>query len=580
MMKRMSKIIIPLGICSPAVAKILGTTRAYSGFLTCNTIPSKEASNIATPSPTIRIVHELSSRPQVVGVCGDNMFFIAFDEDLGQQVLYAMQTFAPATLIPLLTSSSAGINGLDYSSSMRADLSEISYGQCILSIGPKDYGFGGNVFKSDNHRLYSTDGAKEGTHLIKDYAQGSTSEGQYRSHSLVHGGKFYYSLGDACDLWVSDGTMEGSFLLDSDLCVTGLRPMKDDTKTVIVFANGNVYTTDGTKGSMAYVGGEEYQTARTFRTPSKDHIDDGSYFFGTQNSLWRTDGTVEGTWLVKEIAKVASFVKIQDYEMMFVADNGVDGIEPWKSDGTAEGTVMVKDIAPGKWQGSTSAQPDIKVMIHGQAFFEGHAGLYVTDGSADGTRLVKGFDDSHLTMLTPYRGSLFFLVGNIVSRSLWKSDGTSDGTVELCLPGDGGYGTTLKIGVVGEYLYIVAEDVRDYRNFHLFVSNGSTDGTVHAAQGLFPSTYDKSSYVQASDGSIYFACKSGKDSDAKNLCKLDVAGGAANNENAFSGTDDSQKSDSFGIAGSSTSQSALLQTNAALGRSLGILFALYYLIAW
>jgi ELWxxDGT repeat protein len=68
--------------------------------------------------------------------------------------------------------------------------------------------------------------------------------------------------------------------------------------------------------------------------------------------LWRTDGTVEGTRIVRDIAPgprdsgVSSLTVVEDL-LVFGASDGDHGMEPWKSDGTEAGTVMIQDLIPG-----------------------------------------------------------------------------------------------------------------------------------------------------------------------------------------------------------------------------------------
>ena len=85
----------------------------------------------------------------------------------------------------------------------------------------------------------------------------------------------------------------------------------------------------------------------------------GKFYFGGNNGtsgeeLWATDGTENGTYLVKEIRGEDSngnnygsnpngFTVIGD-TMYFIANDGEYGSEPWMTDGTANGTRMLKDI--------------------------------------------------------------------------------------------------------------------------------------------------------------------------------------------------------------------------------------------
>ncbi|MGB2121552.1 MAG: hypothetical protein ACPH17_08000, partial [Candidatus Poseidoniaceae archaeon] len=83
------------------------------------------------------------------------------------------------------------------------------------------------------------------------------------------------------------------------------------------------------------------------------------------NELWRSDGTESGTYMVKNIRSNYSYGTGPSYlnqsqprsivnygnNIYFRALGDSGGFELWKSDGTANGTNMVKDIWPGSGEG-------------------------------------------------------------------------------------------------------------------------------------------------------------------------------------------------------------------------------------
>ena len=161
----------------------------------------------------------------------------------------------------------------------------------------------------------------------------------------------------------------------------------------------------------------------------------------TGNELWRSDGTSEGTYLVKDIwpgnsGGLQGNLDILGNHIYFPAnDNSGNGTELWRSDGTAEGTVMVKDIHPG---GSGMFSPGRMTLVDNYLYFFGHDGtigqydeeLWKTDGTEGGT--VKVSSDAitsggHYPVVV---GDIFYFMAEneTYGKELWRSDGTDDGT--------------------------------------------------------------------------------------------------------------------------------------------------------
>ncbi len=173
--------------------------------------------------------------------------------------------------------------------------------------------------KDDLHgfSLWVTDGTVDGTQLVKDLD--NTQEDTEISLMQVLDGKLLFSAtGSASGLWVSDGTTQGTIKIS-------------DTKP-------------------------RSQLDFTF-LPSLPETSVGRYFFaGTSDDgngieLWASDGTSQGTYLVKEINPNGSsdplkFKDMGEYMLFIAKGNEQEGFELWRTDGTSEGTYLVKDICP------------------------------------------------------------------------------------------------------------------------------------------------------------------------------------------------------------------------------------------
>src|SRR5262249_57849788 len=114
--------------------------------------------------------------------------------------------------------------------------------------------------------------------------------------------------------------------------------------------------------------------------------------------LWKSDGTEEGTSLVRDINpgpadSSPAFVRDVAGTLFFVADDGTHGLELWRSDGTADGTRMVVDLNPTGDAFGTFTFFFSFATIGSELFFaaddgEHGAELWRSDGSAPGTTLV------------------------------------------------------------------------------------------------------------------------------------------------------------------------------------------------
>lgn len=166
------------------------------------------------------------------------------------------------------------------------------------------------------------------------------------------------------------------------------------------------------------------------------------YFLATDAEhccqLWVTDGTAAGTKIVKDttgtLGRPFSLMPVGG-RLYFVAEDAEHGAELWTTNGTEVGTVLVKDLLPGP----ASSRPRDLTPVGERLFFlagQGDQALYVTDGTAAGTLLLTGpsmtWIQLHSYAAAAFKGELFF-VGRDEQhgQELWKSDGTPEGTVVL-----------------------------------------------------------------------------------------------------------------------------------------------------
>lgn len=261
----------------------------------------------------------------------------------------------------------------------------------------------------------------------------------------------------------------------------------DETPTMLFSANDGVigyelWKTDGTQEGTVLV---KDINPSAGSSPSASVPLNGFNYFATNdgvngNELWKTNGTSAGTVLVKDINPGAADSSPTGYTLYngalyFQADDGVNGPELWKTDGTADGTVLVKDISPA----GAASNFNSFIVNSDMLFFIAQGRLWKTDGSTDGTVLVK--DISVGPNLVVLNGELYFgALDDNVDGGLWKSDGTEAGTVLVRLI-DNVYGETNapnKLIVNNGLIFFKAGDSVYENTSVLWKSSGSAEGTM------------------------------------------------------------------------------------------------------
>lgn len=198
------------------------------------------------------------------------------------------------------------------------------------------------------------------------------------------------------------------------------------------------------------------------------------------------------------------------------SDPSSPNFELWKTGGTAGTTSMVKEI-----NASGSAFPNNMILVNSTLYFsaaDGFAGaangneLWKSDGTSAGTVLVKNiapsFASSDPSNLVQFgTTSTFYFTANDGTNGveLWKSDGTTGGTVMVSNINAGANSSNpSNLYYYNNKLYFSADD--GLNGYELWSTDGTTTAMVkniHTSGSSNPSNfiaYNGSLYFSASDG--------------------------------------------------------------------------------
>ncbi len=295
------------------------------------------------------------------------------------------------------------------------------------------------------------------------------------------------------ELWRSDGTASGTYMV-KDISVGTLSSTVQSITTVgskIFFTvNQMIYVSDGTDAGTFMVPGVSYTGDQTTCLTA---VGNTLYFLTNLSRLWKTDGTLAGT------SMIIDFRSTYNYQRDFLGEltnvngtlfftTGIDnytGNELWKSDGTLAGTVVVKDINPG----TGSSRPGNFTALNGKLYFSAFDGvgihLWSSDGTDAATQAVVNTAGVTLpqTDIAPFaiaKNVLFFNAGTAATGSELYTYDPAKSSAGIALVKDISNGSAgsnpLNITGVGDKL-VYFSVVNTSGQQELWKSNGTSAGT-------------------------------------------------------------------------------------------------------
>lgn len=435
--------------CAPGTFRAIGSTLFFTaddGVHSCELWKTD-----GTPEGTVLVKDinpETFGRISNMVPVGSTLFFTADDGMHGTELWASDGTEAGTVMVRDINPGSASTFFRD---------SPVAYdGRLFFGANDGEHG----------EELWVSDGTEAGTVMLKDiHPDGWSAPIDFE----VAGGTLFFIADDGThgyELWASDGTAEGTRL------VVDLHPGPGGGVDALVTAgdrlflsSGTLHVSDGTEAGTQALGVDADLGGTGHIAPKQDI--DGVLYFICQGELCRSDGTVAGTYLVRDIAPGVytfdttgeqgnrlDFGVVGD-RLILSADDRSHSFEPWISDGTEEGTVLLRDISPD----GGSSTPFSFSEYDGAVYFQADDGehgweLWRSDGTTEGTVMVRdlnpgpghsnpgkavryytgggytfgGSDDRNLNMFE-FDGRLFFSADDGThGRELWVSDGTAEGT--------------------------------------------------------------------------------------------------------------------------------------------------------
>jgi ELWxxDGT repeat protein len=183
------------------------------------------------------------------------------------------------------------------------------------------------------------------------------------------------------------------------------------------------------------------------------------------------------------------------------------GVELWRTDGTAEGTHVIRDIAPGVAAGVSEHS---LLTFNGKIYFLATDGsgerIWTTDGTAAGTHTISDYVFAS-DRLNRYTKTAVGRNGFYISRfdtPIVFSDGTSTGTKLLTVAGTSDWlGDPLNMYAHGGQVFFDAQ--RNGGGYQMWVADGDTANPLTAdGEGIFERVS-----IRQDDGRMLFATAGG-----------------------------------------------------------------------
>ncbi|HEV7764730.1 MAG TPA: ELWxxDGT repeat protein [Thermoanaerobaculia bacterium] len=368
----------------------------------------------------------------------------------------------------------------------------------------------GRLYIQIGGTIWRSDGTETGTVPLTDRAgdlvtafgrlyyarNGETISGLWTSDGVTHsrvgansqvykltstGGKLYFSGRDQYgdEPWVSeDGTTATTHRLaniNADLAASSTpETLTADGEILFFRANDGsstkkLFRSDGTAGGTFSLTSTDVRELTSLQ---------GSAWFGDMaEGLWRTDGTVVGTAMMKnfsEFSRPTLFFPGSRY-LYFAAGSSR---RVWRADASGVVSVTEGQTATNKIPSEARAFAELAGRVYIQTESSPYA-IWVTEGNAATTEriLPVPYSLGSFANLTTATGAVYFSTSPVTGGGhvLWRSDGTFQNGAPVKDVAGNEIANPTQLMAAGRYLYFVASDAT--HGAELWRSDGTQAGT-------------------------------------------------------------------------------------------------------
>ena len=387
---------------------------------------------------------------------------------------------------------------------------------------------------ANGFELWKSDGTAVGTTLLKNINTNDiTGYGSSPADYVVCNNELFFRADDGThgtELWKTNGTAAGTVLVNDITVGSGgsnlFRMRSDGTNLYFNVLNYTISSSETIiyryNASSAALTLLKNFTIPTYNAGDGEILNANYFFVGYDANagleVWKTDGSVANTAIVKDVSQgqssVYNILSIEANTFFAPNEGYAKGNQLWKTDGTTAGTVLVKTISP-----NGDSNPTNFTNLNGTLVFTANDGtgvnLWKSDGSAAGTVKVKAqVYVVNYSELYNANGALFFSAFTTLANpfdnvdfELWKSDGTSAGTVLVkdIYAGSGDGSNPFGFTFFNGFVYFNAND--GINGSELWRTDGTPGGTT-LVKDISPSGSGSPSNLTVSNNKLFFTAYS------------------------------------------------------------------------